>query len=123
MHKLDIAARTEDDKLPLRRQAPAQSRLPHIIAIPHRRIPRQPHLARKEAAGKSHMEAIRCLKPSASRSTLCAGRREAEGEDAQAEGSAKAAAKRLAVLATAIASSQRAARRACSAGVDPRADR
>jgi hypothetical protein len=39
---------------------------------------------------------------------LCAGRGEAEGEDAQAEGSAKAAAKRLAVLAAAKPAVQRA---------------
>ena len=39
---------------------------------------------------------------------LYAGRGEAEGEDAQAEGSAKAAAKRLAVLAAAKPAVQRA---------------
>jgi hypothetical protein len=53
-------------------------------------------------------------------------RSEAKGEDAQAEGTAKAAAKRLAVLAAAEPAVQRAgpqAVEACSAGVDPRADR
>ena len=56
---------------------------------------------------------------------LWAGRGEAEGEAAQAGGSAKAAAKWLAALAAAKPAVQRAgpqAVEACSAGVDGRAD-